>query len=263
MGTNPWTLRKRSSNLTVGVGVGLGVTRGRADTSAIARRSCQSLGEKDMGQIAYGHRRSTVSHSRATDSMATVSVNRYAPELEGPCAVIVVGRNQRVRLMTRRASTWLDRYFDRSDQHAQDLPSSLAHWIRCERRRSRSGPWKVSDFAVPGDRGSSLVIKLLVAPDLAILLLEERRASGNGLDHLTRREAEVVAWAAEGKTNAEIGTILGVAARTVQHHLESTYRKLGVENRTAAARLLITSLALTSSTAGSNYGRRKRASMKH
>lgn len=193
--------------------------------------------------------------------MATDPIGRHVPELEGPCAVIVVGRDQRVRLMTRRASTWLDRYFRHSYRRTQDLPSGLARWIRHERRRSRSRSGTVADFAVGCDRGSSLIIKLLLAPDLGILLLEERRATKARLRQLTHREAEVVAWAAEGKTNAEIGTILGVAARTVQHHLESTYRKLGVENRTAAARLVLTSSAVSTLTDGaSTHGPSKRRS---
>ena len=52
---------------------------------------------------------------------------------------------------------------------------------------------------------------------------------------LTRREAEVLVWVAEGKTDAEIGVILGVSARTVQKHVEHIFPKLGVETRTAAA----------------------------
>ena len=52
---------------------------------------------------------------------------------------------------------------------------------------------------------------------------------------LSRREAEVLTWVAMGKTNAEVGTILDLSPRTVQKHLEHTYQKLGVENRTAAA----------------------------
>ncbi len=47
--------------------------------------------------------------------------------------------------------------------------------------------------------------------------------------------AEVLAWVAEGKTNVEIGTVLGARPRTVAKHLERIYQKLGVENRTAAA----------------------------
>ncbi|WP_232465323.1 helix-turn-helix transcriptional regulator [Oleiphilus messinensis] len=52
---------------------------------------------------------------------------------------------------------------------------------------------------------------------------------------LTAREAEVLLWIAKGKSNGEIGTILGVSPRTVNKHLEQIFRKLSVENRTSAA----------------------------
>lgn len=52
---------------------------------------------------------------------------------------------------------------------------------------------------------------------------------------LTRREVEVLTWVTDGKTNAEIGQILGTSPRTVQKHLEHIFEKLGVETRTAAA----------------------------
>jgi len=45
----------------------------------------------------------------------------------------------------------------------------------------------------------------------------------------------VLKWVATGKTNSEIGDILGVSPRTVQKHLEHIFRKLGVKTRTAAA----------------------------
>jgi DNA-binding CsgD family transcriptional regulator len=51
---------------------------------------------------------------------------------------------------------------------------------------------------------------------------------------LTRREGEVLGWVAKGKTNPEVGSILGLSPRTVQHQLEAVFRKLGVETRTAA-----------------------------
>lgn len=57
---------------------------------------------------------------------------------------------------------------------------------------------------------------------------------------LTGREAEVLLWIARGKTNREIGEILGTSPRTVNKHLEQVFKKLGVENRTsAAARALV------------------------
>jgi DNA-binding response OmpR family regulator len=52
---------------------------------------------------------------------------------------------------------------------------------------------------------------------------------------LTIREAEVLAWIAKGKSNRDIGEILGLSSRTVNKHLEQIYVKLGVENRASAA----------------------------
>ena len=49
------------------------------------------------------------------------------------------------------------------------------------------------------------------------------------------REAEVLYWVAKGKTNRDIGDILGSSPATVKKHLERVYVKLGVETRTAAA----------------------------
>jgi DNA-binding NarL/FixJ family response regulator len=56
---------------------------------------------------------------------------------------------------------------------------------------------------------------------------------------LTPREAEVLFWLARGKTNDEIAMVLGIGLTTVKKHLESTYSKLGVENRTAAAAMAL------------------------
>ncbi|HRQ90188.1 MAG TPA: helix-turn-helix transcriptional regulator [Bacteroidia bacterium] len=52
---------------------------------------------------------------------------------------------------------------------------------------------------------------------------------------LTRREAEVLHWIAEGKRDKEIAVILGISYRTVTVHVRSILGKLGVENRTSAA----------------------------
>ena len=51
---------------------------------------------------------------------------------------------------------------------------------------------------------------------------------------ITLREAEVLQWLAAGKTDREIGVLLGCSPRTVHKHLQHCYTKLGVETRTAA-----------------------------
>ena len=60
--------------------------------------------------------------------------------------------------------------------------------------------------------------------------------SHNGLK-LTARQQEVLHWVIQGKTNQEVGIILGIATATVAKHVEHVLRKLGVETRTAAARV--------------------------
>lgn len=56
---------------------------------------------------------------------------------------------------------------------------------------------------------------------------------------LTTREAEVLYWVTRGKTNRDIGDILGASPRTVHKHLEHVFEKLGVETRTAAASMAL------------------------
>jgi DNA-binding NarL/FixJ family response regulator len=51
---------------------------------------------------------------------------------------------------------------------------------------------------------------------------------------LTQRVAEVLLWVAQGKTNADIATILGISESTVKKHLLDIFAVLGVETRSAA-----------------------------
>jgi DNA-binding CsgD family transcriptional regulator len=52
---------------------------------------------------------------------------------------------------------------------------------------------------------------------------------------LTPREAEVLFWISQGKSNHDIGVILGAKTATICKHVEHIFGKLNVENRTAAA----------------------------
>lgn len=51
---------------------------------------------------------------------------------------------------------------------------------------------------------------------------------------LTRREAQVLSFAASGRTNQEIADVLATSAGTVRKHLERAYGKLDVQNRSEA-----------------------------
>lgn len=52
---------------------------------------------------------------------------------------------------------------------------------------------------------------------------------------LTAREAEVLLWVAQGKSNGDIALILGMSEKTAKQHLGSVFQKIGVESRNAAA----------------------------
>ncbi|MCC5022683.1 MAG: helix-turn-helix transcriptional regulator [Candidatus Synoicihabitans palmerolidicus] len=75
--------------------------------------------------------------------------------------------------------------------------------------------------------------------DLSFFILEEKAPSPNPSAllklGLTAREAEVLWWIAQGKSNPDIATILGAAVRTIHKHVENVFRKLGCETRAAAA----------------------------
>ena len=75
-----------------------------------------------------------------------------------------------------------------------------------------------------------------VRPHLANLYRMGATAAGPDCTALTSREREVLEWVAAGKTNRDIGAILGASPRTIEKHLERVYEKLGVETRTAAVR---------------------------
>jgi RNA polymerase sigma factor (sigma-70 family) len=59
---------------------------------------------------------------------------------------------------------------------------------------------------------------------------------------LTDREQEVIIWAAQGMTNQEIATELGISAKTVKTHLQNVFRKLNVRRRVHLPRFRLTSL---------------------
>lgn len=67
----------------------------------------------------------------------------------------------------------------------------------------------------------------LVSPQLSVIAPLSHKG-------LTLREAEILKWSAEGKTAAEVAMILDLKLRTVNFHIGSAIRKMGVTNKTSA-----------------------------
>ena len=95
--------------------------------------------------------------------------------------------------------------------------------------------------AALGVEGGALVVRRFAERDrndLQMIVLEERGAPPGPASllalGLTAREAEVLYWIAQGKSNPDIATILGANVRTVHKHVEHIFQKLGLETRNAA-----------------------------
>jgi DNA-binding NarL/FixJ family response regulator len=89
------------------------------------------------------------------------------------------------------------------------------------------------------DRGEH-VLRGVSAPRRLFAVVEERPAAqadaDQGVEQLTIREREVLRLVAAGMSDAEVAQQLVLSVRTVNAHLRSIYRKLGVRSRTAAGR---------------------------
>ncbi len=115
------------------------------------------------------------------------------------------------------------------------LASLLLGWLN-------RNPEPGHQLSLPDDmRGLRLEFLARIGNEEILLRLVQTRPQSDATDllreqlELTNREADVLLWIANGKTNREIGQILEMSPRTVNKHLEQIFRKLGVENRTSAA----------------------------
>ena len=124
-----------------------------------------------------------------------------------------------------------------SDEGLDAVAVHIARWMRETRNRTREGT-----FSIDPSGQATLQLSYLgaIGPDEYLFrLTAENKMSDDEIlrQHfgLTHRESEVLLWIAKGKSNRDIGEILGLSARTVTKHLEQIYVKLGVENRASAA----------------------------
>jgi ATP/maltotriose-dependent transcriptional regulator MalT len=145
-------------------------------------------------------------------------------------AVVVVGTLGEPLAVSPHARRLLAAFGEASG--ADRLPERLLDWSRRTRARE---PLPAEPLLARGDE--TTVEARFVAPSvIALRTIHERLDPGElGPLGLSRRECEVLALLAEGRTNKEIAARMDVLPATVKKHLERIYDKLGVRTRTAAA----------------------------
>ena len=216
----------------------------RAPRALILNRRESQFSEQDRELLALLWTHMT----QAVRNLRTASRQRGLPEFDGlppGLGVVVLDRSGNVELCTEQARIWLTQYCSEGfvQREIRSLPDRVAGWVaqalanRLLRSRGIADPVEplilrradqclAMRLIADHGRGKHLILMdettMNTPPDLVL---------GLGL---TPREAEVLAWVAQGKTNRETGTILAMSTRTVQKHLEHVFDKLGVESRTGA-----------------------------
>ncbi len=159
--------------------------------------------------------------------------------------VVFLSGDGKVQSMTEIARQWMEEYFGMRAGCADCLPDELERWVRHQKAvlgEKDKAPPPRKPLVVQGEE-ADLLVCLVSELDQSLLLLEKRQTAVDPacLEFLglTRREAEVLVWITQGKTNAEIALILDMRPKTVEKHLERIFNKLGVETRTAAATLAL------------------------
>jgi len=125
---------------------------------------------------------------------------------------------------------------------AQAVPARMLAWLQTQSAQAAQGHEPKPLALVKESR--QLVLTLQERTSDEDWLIVMREVSDTAVVEaimqnfkLTLREAEVLYWVTKGKTNRDIGDILGSSPATVKKHLEHVYEKLGVETRVAAANL--------------------------
>lgn len=111
-------------------------------------------------------------------------------------------------------------------------------------------------FAQPGQPAASqqvlhleLLLPQLHATYLRVQATEQemnnlpppvQQRPGTAHASVTERERQILGWVREGKSNQQIGELLGISPLTVKNHIQKILRKLGASNRAQAVALAMT-----------------------
>ncbi|MBU0916294.1 MAG: response regulator transcription factor [Gammaproteobacteria bacterium] len=177
---------------------------------------------------------------------------RNALDAFGHASITVRISDGRILWQTPLARKLLQSHFDAPEAVA---PVELAEWLlqtapkRSAELAKGQVPTTVPVWAVnQGGRRLSFTLHQPTGDDEWLLVMQESsdQAAMDALSQefkLTTREGEVLYWVVKGKTNRDIGDILGSSPATVKKQLEHIFAKLGVETRTAAAGLAMSRVA--------------------
>jgi len=214
------------------VGVALG--RGEADFDERDRQRLNLL----RPHLAQAYRNAAI----LTD------LHQAVADSEGAFAALSMGLialdgQLRVQRLTAMAQQALHEMFDHQQLPGRALPLRLLRWARRQiaalNQSENKGYAPAPLILARADERLTLRLMCLAQPRRYLIHLSRQSARGAAavLEKLglSRREAQVLLLVREGLTNPQIASRLSVSRETVNRHLDTVYRKLGVGNRVSAA----------------------------
>jgi DNA-binding CsgD family transcriptional regulator len=156
-----------------------------------------------------------------------------------PHGFVLLTVQAEVYWMSARAAEWFGVYCPGAAKRG-GLPDEVRRWVLRESKRFAAPTCQAPAFPLEILRPDSrLSIQMTLRPEGQVLLVLSETRFGMQSERLeslglTPRQAEVLYWISEGKSNPEIGEVLGMSRRTADKHVENILDKLGVDNRAAA-----------------------------
>lgn len=141
---------------------------------------------------------------------------------------------------TVRALEEVNAYLDPNDYAAHGIAGAIAAPVHLPRGAIGAIVWATGDETV--DVPAVFAARAAEMYLLALRFISTYRdatqpgAAAESVE-FTRREIQCLKWAAAGKTDAEIATIMNVSVPTIRFHMTNASRKLGVSGRSQTIRL--------------------------
>ena len=177
---------------------------------------------------------------------ARLAQSAYVAMDEARRFLIAVNNDGAILWKTLQAGKLIKPFMDADAGSEFQLPEYVKQWLNHQIQTTATSPAQLvlSDtdecqvlISYIGQSGADEYLLRVIENDFASIQARLSKVFG-----LTSREADVLTWIANGKANRDIGEILELSPRTINKHLERISRKLGVENRTAAAAMALKAL---------------------
>lgn len=201
--------------------------------TCLLARSIKDFSERDrvMMTLAAPHLINVVKNTFAFDRV-NAALN------EKGCGVITVDSFGKAQYVSEFAYQLLERYFEDEKRAENSLPENLCSWIKKNDLPANEFALPTVPFKVKNAQGE-LTVRLIynsTTLERTLLLEEKKSLTPKMLEslNLTKREAQVLYWMAQGKSDADIAVLCNISPNTVYKHAQHIYKKLGVETRTAA-----------------------------